>query len=149
VVKANCPEAINEQEKINFAILRTHFFSAPNLKQIMESTIYAQLPTQFLQEIKQLGDITFVIYDVPLLFEKKLASKVDSSIVVYAPRNQQEERVGQRDGTDQQTIKHILDQQMDIEQKKSQADYVIDNSKDFKSLDKEYQQFITSFFTQN
>ena len=70
----------------------------------------------------------------PLLFERKLDPLTDVVIVVYAPRDIQRVRLIERDGNPPEIAERILNQQMDIEEKKKKADFTIDNSGTYEEL---------------
>lgn len=69
-----------------------------------------------------------VVVDIPLLYESGLQSMFEEVWVVYAPRDVQKERLMKRDHLSLGQAEARLQSQMDIEQKKSSADRVIDNS---------------------
>ena len=52
----------------------------------------------------------------------------DSDLIVYAPREIQIQRLMARDGIDRRTAEQTVAAQMDVEEKKKKARYVIDNS---------------------
>jgi len=80
--------------------------------------------------------------DLPLFFEKQNYPQFTKTVVVYAPKELQIKRVCARDNVSKSQVEAILKNQMDIEKKKLKADYVIDNSKDLKHLQKEIETFI-------
>lgn len=125
------PVCINEQQEIDFKKLRTIVFSDSQKKLIIEQFIYQRMPAQFLKAYEELPNHlknAFVFYDVPLLFEKGLDSKVDVSICVWIPRSKQIERLMKRDEISYQMAENILNEQIDIDIKKEKADLVLDNS---------------------
>lgn len=71
-----------------------------------------------------------VIWDVPLLYEGDTRHLVDESILVYVPESVQLRRLIERDGLSQADAGARINAQMPIEQKRSYADYIIDNSGD-------------------
>jgi dephospho-CoA kinase len=71
---------------------------------------------------------TIIITDVPLLFELGLETAFDTTILVYAPRAVQAERLMARDGYSAEEARKRLDAQLDIETKRARAGHVIDNS---------------------
>jgi dephospho-CoA kinase len=141
-----CPDVIIQKDKINFSKLRKLAFSAPNLLSQIEEFIYQRLPQAFETKYEELSQPSYLIYDVPLLFEKKLTDKVDQTVVVYCPREIQVERVVRRDDSDKQTIENILEKQISIDKKKEASDWVIDNSQDFDHLKDEVAKFEKEFF---
>ena len=86
------------------------------------------------------------ILDIPLYFETGNYNDIEEVAVVYATKEQQWERVLKRgyeaNETKKNILKNILKVQMDIEEKRKRAKYVIDNSKDLKHLQKEIEKFL-------
>ncbi len=121
-------QVVNEDNSINFKLLREYFFQDIQIQNDIESLIYRQLPDVFLKAYKELGSPKVLIYDVPLLFEKNLDSFIDFKAVVYCPRAKQMERLMERDGITKDLACKILSKQIDIEEKAKSADFVIDNS---------------------
>lgn len=79
--------------------------------------------------------------DIPLFFEK-MHYPIDKCLVVYTPRPLQVQRLMQRDNIDEAEAKLKISNQMDIEEKKNKADFVIDNSKNLKNLQQEVERVI-------
>lgn len=73
----------------------------------------------------------FVIMDIPLLYENGHENTMDIVIVVYVPASVQLERLMLRDGFSRQEAKKRIASQMDIEEKKKRADFIIDNTGTF------------------
>ena len=71
-----------------------------------------------------------MVLDIPLLFETGAAGFFDGIVVVSAPAYVQRARVLERDGMSQQKFEQILAKQTPDEEKRSQADYVIDTNLD-------------------
>jgi dephospho-CoA kinase len=65
---------------------------------------------------------------IPLLYEAGMENLVEVVWVVTASREQQVERQLMRDGLDREQAQKRIDAQLPLEQKKSMADLVIDNS---------------------
>jgi dephospho-CoA kinase len=80
--------------------------------------------------------------DLPLYFEKQNYKEFNKVLVVYAPKEVQIKRVMQRDNASKEEVEAILKNQMDIEEKKNLATFIVDNSKDLKHLQKEIEDFI-------
>ncbi|MEE9434886.1 MAG: dephospho-CoA kinase [Sphingorhabdus sp.] len=68
-----------------------------------------------------------IVFDIPLLFEKRAEGGVDSIVVVSAPADQQRERVLARPGMSEERFESILALQLDDAEKRKGADYVIEN----------------------
>jgi dephospho-CoA kinase len=144
-ISQSYPEAIKDQE-IQFPVLREVFFNSPEAKKSIEAHLSLSLPTYFHEELQKLGKIDILIYDVPLLFERKLETKVDQTVVVYAPRETQIARLLHRDGGRRELAEKILDHQMDIEEKKKRADILIDNSRTEAELIIDLENFLKKYF---
>lgn len=125
-IQKNYPFAWSDQT-IDFKKLRELVFTNSEVKNNIEAFIYQRLPSAFKEATLKVKNQDFYLYDVPLLFERGLDNQVDLTIVVYAPRKVQQARLIDRDGTNQETANKILNQQMDIEEKKEKADFTINN----------------------
>ena len=88
------------------------------------------------------------LVDVPLFFESG-AYPIAQTIVVYAPKEIQVERLMRREGYSRIEAWQRLEAQMDIEIKKKQATYVIDNSGDRDQLVRECQRVSHAILTKN
>lgn len=73
-----------------------------------------------------------IVVDIPLLYESELDNLFEKVIVVYVPRDIQRARLVERNGLTTEQAESRLNSQMDLEVKRSRADYVIDNSSDLK-----------------
>ncbi|GAA8517885.1 dephospho-CoA kinase [Helicobacter pylori] len=82
--------------------------------------------------------------DIPLFFEVggKKCYPVSKVVLVYAPRVLQIERLLERDKLKEAEILQRLACQMDIEQKRTLSDYIIDNSSSLKDLNKQVGRFL-------
>jgi dephospho-CoA kinase len=75
-----------------------------------------------------------VVHVVPLLFEAGYLDMIDKSVVVIAPDEQRIARVVQRDHTDADHVRARMATQIDPEDARARADYVIDNDGDVAHL---------------
>jgi len=76
------------------------------------------------------------IIDIPLFFEGD-RYPISKSITTYTPKNKQLERLMKRDGYGEIEALRRIESQLDIEEKRKRATFVIDNSGDLKQLQKE------------
>ena len=131
---------------IEFKILRSLFFSEPELRSKIETYLYSKLPETFIQKASEFNGANFLIYDVPLLFEKKLESLLDLTITVFTPEEVQLERLLKRDKIEIELAKKIIQNQLPIAEKAQKADFIIDNSQDLPHLLTEYQSLKNKIF---
>lgn len=127
---------------IHFKTLRELAFKTPENQAKLEAFIYAQMPAAFTEAYKAFGAHEFIIYDVPLLFEKGLHSKTDLSVCAYSPRSTQLERLVKRDQITTELAEVILTKQMDIEEKKKKSDLVIENLSDLVALKNNFEKIL-------
>ena len=135
------PEFI-EDGSVNFKKLRSAFFSSTNIQKTVESYLYSKLPETFIEIANQCKNSDFLIYDVPLLFEKNIHSMVDVSILVYSPKELQKDRLMKRDLSTSQEADLIISKQLDIESKRSLSTFVIDNSGSIEDLNFQIEELI-------
>ncbi|HZG79975.1 MAG TPA: dephospho-CoA kinase [Brevibacillus sp.] len=79
-------------------------------------------------ETAEKNGASIVFMDIPLLFESKLQHMVDKIVVVYAPAHMQLARMMERDELQEEQAQKRLRAQFPIDQKKADADFLIDNS---------------------
>ncbi len=122
--------------------LRNIVFNNKEKLKRLENLILPDVKLEILklaEKYEQDGIIYFV--DLPLYFEKQNYPEFNKTLVVYTPQELQIKRVIQRDNISEKEVKAILNNQIDIETKKQKADFIIDNSKDLKHLQKEIEKF--------
>jgi dephospho-CoA kinase len=81
------------------------------------------------------------LVDIPLFFETN-RYPIRRSIVVYTTKEQQLNRLMQRDGYNTQNALQRIDAQMPIDEKRDRATYVIDNRGDLEQLESECKRVI-------
>ncbi|HLT22059.1 MAG TPA: dephospho-CoA kinase [Bacteriovoracaceae bacterium] len=138
--------SVMENNKIQFRKLREIFFQDQKVKNEIENLIYSHLPGVFKEELTKLGSPSFVIYDIPLLFEKNLESKFDLNILVYTDPEIQIERLIKRDHHTEEEARNIINQQISITEKKERSDLVIFNTKDLSYLQEQVNGVIENIF---
>jgi dephospho-CoA kinase len=123
-----------KNEVIDFSVLRKIVFEQTTAKKMIEDLIYADMPGEFKKAYEAFDHPEFVVYDVPLLFEKGLDQFVDVSVCVYAPKRMQIERIVKRDQSSIELATKIINGQMDIEEKKSRSNFIIENVQGLEEL---------------
>ncbi len=93
-----------------------------------------------VQEIKETIDALkedCIVIDAPLLFESKLDQICDFVIGIMAKEEEKIERICKRDGISKEMAKKRLNIQMNEEELKKRADYVIINDGNMETLEEE------------
>ncbi|WP_127718032.1 dephospho-CoA kinase [Halobacteriovorax sp. HLS] len=142
-VAENFPQTVSKEGSIDFKSLRQKAFENVTNKETLENYIYQKLPQQFMKAFSALKEPTLLVYDVPLLFEKKMSKLFDLTICVYAPKETQIERIMKRDSCSKELAESILLNQIPIDEKKSLTDFTIDNSKGLSHLELEVEALLT------
>jgi dephospho-CoA kinase len=145
-LKQNVSEVLEENNDINFKLLRHRFFNDVDLKIRLEQIIYAELPKIFHSQIK--AEMSYLIYEVPLLFELKLQDKIDQTILVSTSIENQINRVMNRDGVSKQDAQLIINQQMSLKEKEKLADWIIHNNQSIDDQWPDADQLINTLFTE-
>lgn len=90
----------------------------PRINELMAARVAAALA----------GPAPLVVADVPLLFEGRRQSMFEGTLLAYAPAPVQLRRIMTRDGIDEEAARARLDAQLPIDDKRSMATWVVDNS---------------------
>jgi dephospho-CoA kinase len=105
------------------------------LEAIIHPRVFEEI-MRMMAEFERQGK-SVVVQDVPLLYEIGYEGRCDCVVVVYVPREVQEQRLIARDGMSPEDARSRLEAQMSIEEKRARADYLVDNTG---SLDKTREQ---------
>jgi dephospho-CoA kinase len=123
--------------KVDRAALGKMIFAEPDKKLALENFMHPLIYKEIERQSEELDNFKYpYLVDIPLLYETN-RYPIEKSIVVYAPKEIQLERLMKRDGYDEYEARQRIESQMDIEDKKIRATYVIDNSADLKHLQRE------------
>jgi len=126
-----------ENYKVNRKALGKLIFSdkvaKKKLEELLHPLIYQEIETLSIQQDSYKKPY---IIDIPLFFETN-RYPIERNIVVYTPAHIQLERLCRRDNCSIAEAKQRIDSQIDIEEKKNKAIYLINNSLDLNSLQQE------------
>ena len=118
--------------------LGERIFADPEERKALEAIVHPPIREEILrrsEEQESLGKPYLI--DIPLFFETGSDYPITRSVVVYAPRPLQLARLMKRDKLDEAEALRRLDAQLDIEEKRRRATWVIDNSGDLAQLSAE------------
>ncbi|WP_284641100.1 dephospho-CoA kinase [Paenibacillus silviterrae] len=145
VVERFGPDILLEDGSLHRKKLGEIIFENPaareDLNGILHPPIRAMMREQMASLEAQHPD-KLVVVDIPLLFESKLQHMVSEVMVVYVPREVQQERLMARDGITREQAEKRIAAQMPIEEKKQLADIVIDNSGTLIETEKQVDRFL-------
>ncbi len=84
------------------------------------------------------------VLEAALIFENKNQNRFHYTVLVYAPKEVAKKRALQR-GMSEEDFNRRWERQMDIEKKKTLADFVIDNSKSLEETEKQVRELMYRF----
>lgn len=134
IVKVFGKNIIDDNGKIIREKLREEAFENRELLNKLNEIIHPQVIEIFVKKKEETSEDSIVIFDIPLLYEAEMESLCDKIIVVYIEREQQIERVIERDKNTRELAEKIIDAQMPLEEKAKRADIVINNNSTLEDL---------------
>ncbi len=123
--------------KVDRKALGALVFSDSEARKRLEELLHPKIREEIVRQSEEQDRLGGpYIVDIPLFFETG-AYPIERVVVVYAPREIQKRRLMEREGLSEAEAEARLGAQMDIEEKKRRATYVIDNSGNLKDLQRE------------
>jgi len=130
-----------EEKKVLRKKLGSIIFSDEKNKLKLESFIHPLIQKEIEKEASVLEKMQKVYFiDIPLFYEK-MHYPISKCLLIYTPKDTQLKRLMNRDNIDEKLALLKISNQMDIEEKKNKADYIIDNSRNLEELKNEVVQF--------
>lgn len=129
IVSAFGPHVYDTEKKINRNYLRSCLTQDPKSKEILEAILHPRLRKSWLPQAKaayQEPKITFFA-EIPLLYEKNLASHFNKVLVIAASRATQIQRLINFRNLSYHSAVALLDLQLPLLEKIHRADFVIWN----------------------
>lgn len=112
-------------------------------KKRLEELLHPKIKVEILKQAEYLDSFKFPYFvDIPLFFETNNYD-IKNSVLIYAPKSTQIQRVMKRDNIDEQKALLKIEAQMDIEEKKELSSSIIDNSCDIKVLNRSVEDYIS------
>ncbi|MDQ0220093.1 dephospho-CoA kinase [Peribacillus cavernae] len=133
IVESFGPQILLDEETIDRAKLGAIIFNDTEKRLLLNSIVHPAVRKRMIA----LKDAAFereeetVFMDIPLLFESKLTTMVDKTLVVYVDKRVQIERLMKRNDYSEAEALARIASQMPLSEKKALADAVIDNNGDF------------------
>jgi dephospho-CoA kinase len=98
-----------------------------DLNAIVHPSVYTEMAAEIEAYKKNPGG-TILMLDIPLLYESGGEMIVDKVVVVWVDRETQIARLVARDGFSREDAINRIEAQMDLDEKRRRADFVIDNT---------------------
>jgi len=128
--------------KVDRSALGKIIFADAEAKQELETFLHPKIRTAIEEQSEKQDRLKYpYLIDIPLFFETS-SYPIKNSVVVYTPKALQLERFMKRNGFSQEESLRRIESQMDIDEKKARATWVIDNSSNLKHLQRECEQFV-------
>ena len=124
-------KVLGPDNEINRTLLGDIIFNNASEKEVLNKIVHPKVFEEMGKMITSIEKTTpdsIVILDVPLLIESGLNKMLPHNILVYIPQALQLKRLMDRDKTSKADAMSRIRSQMSIEEKKSFADIIIDNT---------------------
>ena len=137
---------ISGKKSISRNKLRQTVFKEEKKVSVLNSIMHPPIVEEMRRQVENLKkNYKTVFVEVQLLFEAKLEKEFDLTVLVYADKKTQLERVLKRDGRKEEEVQQIINAQMDMTEKRRLSNYIIENNGDSEMLDLEIEKFIKKF----
>ena len=144
--KKNYTFKSNKENYINRKKLGDIIFKDSKKKADLESILHPLIHQYITQECEILEKKKSPYFiDIPLYFESKYEYKKRFVICVYATRDMQIDRIQLRNNLSIEEVVKRIDSQIDIEIKRNKSDFVIENTSDLKTLQRNIESFLQIF----
>lgn len=143
----NFGDFVLEKNEINRKLLGDIIFNNKDKKKILENILHPIIRDKIYSKANELEhDKKTYFIDIPLFFEvnkKKITYNIDTSLLVYSPKNMQITRIMNRDKLSYKDALIRIESQIDIEIKKKMATFIVNNIYSKQYLQKEVEKFIS------
>ena len=134
---------ISGKKSISRNKLRQTVFKEEKKVSVLNSIMHPPIVEEMRRQVENLKkNYKTVFVEVQLLFEAKLEKEFDLTVLVYADKKTQLERVLKRDGRKEEEVQQIINAQMDMTEKRRLSNYIIENNVNSEMLDLEIEKFI-------
>ncbi len=137
-IKSEFGEDFYLDGKVNTLLVASTIFKSKEKLDKLNQLVHPKVIELMLSQLEELVDYTkeMVFVESALMFESGLFVGFDYIIDVYTKKETAIERVVKRSGITEKEVLERMSMQMDIDKKKSLADFVIENNKSEEELSK-------------
>ncbi|MBO5479038.1 MAG: dephospho-CoA kinase [Clostridia bacterium] len=136
---ANCfgEDILNASGELQRKKLANIIYESEEKRNDLNNITFIYVVEEMKEKISGLKNEKLVVIDAPLLFESGLDKMCDFVIGVTASKAQKIERICKRDNITEEIAQKRLEIQMEEDEIRKRADYVIENENDLQILEKE------------
>ncbi|KAI5425035.1 dephospho-CoA kinase [Lathyrus oleraceus] len=144
VVAAFGEEILLDNGEVNRPRLGQIVFADPDKRQFLNRLLAPYISSGIFWEVGKLWlkGYKVIVLDVPLLFEAKIDKFTTPIIVVWVDPETQIQRLLARDKSSEEDGRNRVNAQMPLDDKKSKADIVIDNTGSLDDLNEQFQKVL-------
>lgn len=147
VVEKFGTEILGEDGGLDRRRMASMVFRDPERRRELEAILHPRIRDRFEQVLDALEKAghEVAVYEVPLLFERNLQGEMKAVILVTAPMDVRVARVRARDDVTETEVRARIAVQMDEDQKRRRADYIIENNGSLDDLRREVEFLMARF----
>ncbi len=112
---------------LNKSLLASYLFASSEHATQINAIIHPQVKADFRRWLEEHADCEIVGLESAILYESGFDDVVDAIVAVYAPESLRLERAMKRDGATEAQIRARMAAQMNEEEKRNRADFVVLN----------------------
>ncbi len=147
VVDAFGQQIMDANGELDRRVMAQIVFQNPTKRRQLESILHPLIRDRYETVLDALekGGHVVTVYEVPLLFEKNLQGEMKAVILVTASERNRVARVRARDGMTESEVRARIAAQMDEDEKRKRADYVVHNDGSLDDLRREVEAMLSRF----
>ncbi|MEK4319776.1 MULTISPECIES: dephospho-CoA kinase [Bacillus] len=147
IVQTFGEEVLLPNGELNRQQLGAIIFSDEEKRKKLNAIVHPEVRKEMLKQRDEgvSNQETFVVLDIPLLFESKLEGLVDRIIVVYTTPELQLSRLMNRNDLSEEEALNRIHSQQPLEEKCQKADRVIENTKDLAFIRKQLENILNEW----
>ena len=120
-------EEVYQEGMLNKPLLASYLFASPENAAKVNAIIHPRVKADFQQWADEYGHVEVVGLESAILYESGFDDVVDAVVMVYAPESLRLQRAMKRDQASEAQVRARMAAQMDDEEKRRRADYVVMN----------------------
>lgn len=147
IVQTFGEEVLLPNGELNRQQLGAIIFSDEEKRKQLNAIVHPEVRKEMLEQRDEgvSNNETFVVLDIPLLFESKLEGLVDRIIVVYTTPELQLSRLMNRNDLSEEEALNRIHSQQSLDEKCQKADRVIENTKDLAFIRKQLENILNEW----